>query len=533
MGIYASEYTGAEHDVAVGRILGNKYQDSEDPGCHLIGTDSSNPQNLFEVILPGKYTIFFYEDIATGNVPITMPFAGNSPIFMQVTYDGENHHYQRITIGAGLYYRDLMSGNYDWIFVDMGVQQIDVIDNLTSRRTEAALSANMGRELKSIIDNLSIGNLNLINNSGLLRGTQGWYMPAGVTRYNGPLGTQTQHGLYGRPTFKMDGSVLTTDVEYLGISSEPTYIVPNKDYTSSVWVRKDSIITNDIKVYLQIDYYAERGTSLGARRQEFMISSSVWSRIKFTYEAPQTAITATISFGIQGSSAKAYFALPKLEEGTYATEWNPSYYDMWCEFDNANFINEVLVDTDNLQEQDGLVYRSNSDSFVNYPVATGGGGGFYSTYQDNYPTGPDGQIAPPNNISDRTELLWNVLDASGNHKQTYQSVKFYNGKRSIWQELFAPPMYYSVYPPEDFDTGWLDMTNEDDTITATLKYYDKRRGTWRPVTARSSGIWYFGTNAPSDVTLMWIKTPDMIPHLYYQNSWVPLHAIWGKNISGT
>ena len=147
MGIYASEYTGAEHDVAVGRILGNKYQDSEDPGCHLIGTDSSNPQNLFEVILPGKYTIFFYEDIATGNVPITMPFAGNSPIFMQVTYDGENHHYQRITIGAGLYYRDLMSGNYDWIFVDMGVQQIDVIDNLTSRRTEAALSANMGRIL--------------------------------------------------------------------------------------------------------------------------------------------------------------------------------------------------------------------------------------------------------------------------------------------------------------------------------------------------------------------------------------------------
>ena len=84
MGIYASEYTGAEHDVAVGRILGNKYQDSEDPGCHLIGTDSSNPQNLFEVILPGKYTIFFYEDIATGNVPITMPFAGNSPIFLQV-----------------------------------------------------------------------------------------------------------------------------------------------------------------------------------------------------------------------------------------------------------------------------------------------------------------------------------------------------------------------------------------------------------------------------------------------------------------
>ena len=527
MGIYASEYTGAEHDVAVGRILGNKYQDSEDPGCHLIGTDSSNPQNLFEVILPGKYTIFFYEDIATGNVPITMPFAGNSPIFMQVTYDGENHHYQRITIGAGLYYRDLMSGNYDWIFVDMGVQQIDVIDNLTSTRVEAALSANMGRELKSIIDNLSIGNLNLLDNSGLLRGTQCWNMPAGVTR-------NTDTKLYNRPSIHMDGSVLTTDVEFLGVAHSPMVVIPNKEYTLSVWVKRDDSLTNDIKGFIQLAIYSKTGAISQSRREQFTLSTSAWTQIKITsYKCSSDSVRAEISFGIQGSSAKAYFCLPKLEEGTYATEWNPSYYDMWCEFDNANFINEILVDTDNLQEQDGLVYRSNSESFVNYPVATGGGGGFYSTYQDNYPTGQDGKIAPPNNIADRTELLWNVLDASGNRKQTYQSVKFYNGKRSIWQELFSPPMYYSVYPPEDFDTGWLDMTNEDDTITATLKYYDKRRGTWRPVTARSAGIWYFGETPPSDVTLMWIKTPDMIPSLYYQNSWVPLHAIWGKNISGT
>ena len=129
-----------------------------------------------------------------------------------------------------------MSGNYDWIFVDMGVQQIDVIDNLTSRRTEAALSANMGRELKSIIDNLSIGNLNLLDNSGLLRGTQCWNMPAGVTRYNGPPGAQMQYGLYGRPSFRMDGSVLTTDVEYLGIEHEGVNIIaPDKEYTLSVY----------------------------------------------------------------------------------------------------------------------------------------------------------------------------------------------------------------------------------------------------------------------------------------------------------
>ena len=60
MGVYSSEYSGPEIDKAVGKILGNYYGESADPGCHLIGREEANPQNLYDVRLPGKYTIIFF-----------------------------------------------------------------------------------------------------------------------------------------------------------------------------------------------------------------------------------------------------------------------------------------------------------------------------------------------------------------------------------------------------------------------------------------------------------------------------------------
>lgn len=510
MGIYGSEYTGAEHDLAIGKVLGNKYQEAEDPGCHLIGMDSSNPQNLFEVILPGKYTIFFYTDVATGNVPIEMPFIGNSPIFMQVTYDGENHHYQRITIGAGLWYRDLMSGNYNWTFVDMGVQAVEIIDNLTSTRIDAALSANMGRELKQIIDNLPIGNLNLIDNSGLLRGSSCWYIPeAGVMREIGIM-------LCGRPSFRIDGSVLSSDVEYLGVTSTSEHssvIIPLRPYTASVWVKKDAKVTDDINVFIQISFFDAEGTATGGKKEVVTLSDSGWNRVKVLTESGVNDKYAKVMFGVTGNTSIAYFALSKLEEGNYATEWNPSYYDMWCEFDNANYINEEFVNAGDVKDHEGLVYDGDDKEYKNIPVAIGGGGGFITTYGKSDPPACD-------------EVLWN--DNTGAY---FGRLKFFNTQTDTWDRVFDPPMFRSNLEPVDLELGWLDTTNEDNTITATLKYYDTTRGIWRPVTARGSGIWYFGPTPPVDTTVMWIKTPDMIPNLYYNGDWTPLHAVWGKNIS--
>lgn len=512
MGIYGSEYTGAEIDKAVGKVLGSKYQEAEDPGCHLIGTDSVNPQNLFEVTIPGKYTIFFYYDMATGDVPINMPFAGNSPIFMQVTYDGEDHHYQRITIGAGLWYRDLNSGNYEWQFIDMGVQQIEIIDNLVSTRIDAALSANMGRELKSIIDNLSIGNLNLLDNSGLMRGSSCWKLSNGVTR-------ETNINLLNRPVFKMDGSVLTTDVESVAAFNEVAHypvVIPGKIYTASVWV----YALTDSKVFISMEYLSEQSDSvesIDSKRFETDISSSdygKWIRIKVTLESNLNAHFARVVIGVTGRSSVAYFALPKLEDGVYATEWNPSYYDMWCEFDNANFINEEFVNTTDIKDHEGLVYNGTEGEYRNIPVAIGGGGGFINT-SDLASGGYDAY----------TEMLWMQPNAL-----SYSQLKAYDESSKTWMRILNPPLIRNEASPVDTEVGWLDSTYEDNTITATLKYYDSSRKAWRPITARATGIWYFGETAPSDTSLMWIKTPDFVPYLYYTDSWTPLHAIWGKNI---
>ena len=142
MGIYGSEYTGAEHDLAIGRILGNKYGENEDPGCHLVGTTNENPQNLFELQRPGKYTIHFYYDMGPDNVPISIPFEGCSPIFMTVTVgrdifksdttDDVECLYQQVMIGGSLYWRDMLHNDYRWREVILENRDIEIIDNLTS-----------------------------------------------------------------------------------------------------------------------------------------------------------------------------------------------------------------------------------------------------------------------------------------------------------------------------------------------------------------------------------------------------------------
>ena len=542
MGIYGSEYTGAEHDLAIGRILGNKYGENEDPGCHLVGTTNENPQNLFELQRPGKYTIHFYYDMGPDNVPISIPFEGSSPIFMTVTVgrdifksdttDDVECLYQQVMVGGSLYWRDMLHNDYQWREIILENRDIEIIDNLTSTRTDAALSANMGRELKYIIDNQQIGNMNLLNNSGLLRDDSGFSFANGFRNY---ISRDSNLIYNGRPNFKLDvnqdfvGKALVWRV----VDVWPT----NKDiFTGSAYV----YCPTTISVSLGISLFVFDGSSnidFASNKCDFTIPANEWTRIQVkTPEIlkkidPTQSFKLALWFYVNTTANNIRFALPKLEYGQYATEWMPSYYDMWCEFDNANFINEVLVDTDNLQEQDGLVYRSASNSYVNYRIATGGGGGFYTSYANEYMFDPHG-ILPDDYVSGHNELLWNVT-WGGTRRQTYNAVVFYNKITKRWEKLFSPPLYAGFYPPKDIDTGWLDIANQNDIVSATLKYYDSFRHQWRPVSARATGMWYFGTTAPSDTAVMWIKTPDFIPHLYYNGTWEPLHAVWGRNISGS
>ena len=501
---YNSLFTGPEVDKAVAKQLGSTHGESALPGCHMLGTVSANPQNLFEVIIPGKYTILFYYDMDNSNNAIEMPFEGESPIFLQVTYE-DDHHWQRITIGARLYYRDLASGDYHWSFIDMGVQAIDVIDNLTSTRGEAALSANMGRELKVLIDNLAIGNMNLADNTGLKRSMEGWNVTDKITR--------DMTVLYeGRPTFRIDGSSLDSPTKFLATTSLAAYDAiasMYSKYTASVWVKP---VSNDATVFVQISFVdASHTTATDGRKYECTVPANKWTRISVTYQN-LLAISAYVKiiFGVTNNGV-ANFASPKLENGAYATQWMPSYYDMWSEFDNANFINEIFVDATEPKDHQGLIYRGAESKYVNEYLAVGGGGGFVQSF------------APPEN----KEVLWYNLSDNGGKFYRYDNTK------NVWSKAIPPFYIAQNNPPTDNERGWLDDNEEDDIHPSVLCYYDFKRDKWRPVGSAPGKCWVYQENPPIDPNLIWIQKPTMVAKVCIDNAWIPIHAIWGNNITNT
>lgn len=563
MGAYKSLYSGHEIDLAVGRILGNRYQENVDPGCYLIGESQEMAENLFQVSIPGKYTIFFYKDIGPDNVEIEMPWqslfntTSVSPIFLQVSYEG-NHHWQRILIGAHLYYRDLNqadgSKDYNWKYVDLGVQKVDVINHLTSNRADAALSANMGRELKSIIDGLVIGNINLADNTGLVRGLQLW-----STTHSNYATRDTSKTLCKRPSFKLDASKLVSETENVVMASANahcTEAIYGMAYTASVFVSNTTV---DGSVFVQITFENDTHQRINGAKYEKTIqpNSESWERISVTVKNEYlNAKYVKIAFGVTKNTL-AHFALPKLEWGVYATQWMPSYYDMWTEFDNANFLNEIPVDmdVDTIQDQQSIVYDADDGSFKNRFVAVGGGGGFVQSvdppvesqvlwyklpgYKSDYDELDD---APPRDrrydfklyrhtgiIENSTDIDdWNMKATS-----TFTDDIFYPMNRE-WVKVVPPAYAYygedAWYRFEDPDRAWLNSDTEDDIHPATLNYYDTTRKRWRAIGAAPAVNWEFGSTPPADTEKMWIQTPQFVLKFYYDGAWVPIHAIWGENI---
>lgn len=524
MGVYSSEYSGPEIDKAVGKILGNYYGESADPGCHLIGREEANPQNLYDVRLPGKYTIiFFYDADENGSIPLsniaTIPSAegedeeyasieGNSPIFMTVTYSG-NHLYQRITIGAALFWRDLLDAdNHHWTYVNMGVTQTVIVDHLHSTSPNEALSGNMGRELKHLIDTLDIGNMNLINNSGLMRDSACWNIPTYDTG-KVTITRDIENTFMGKPTFHYNVTG-NSDTTYVSVANSMAYDVkvePSTQYTASVFI--GALSASTYTGFIQITFLDKSKTTVvGSQTTKLVFTSQGWNKI--TVSAPSSGVYARISFGIAGNG-DILFALPKMEVGNYATQWMPSYYDLWRECDNANFINEILVDTDNLKQFDGIFYDETEGNFINYPAATGGGGGFVASATE-----------PACH-----EVLWYKLDPIANRYY------FYNKDASKWDRT-TPSFYCQTEdPPTDTERGWLDTRKSSSSVPATLNYFDNNLSKWRPVGAAPGVNWVFSDTPPENTGLIWIQTPNFIMKLWYDGAWVPIHAIWGTNITST
>lgn len=169
---FTSKYTGNELDLAISRVLGDTYRGDGAPGCHLVGDQSEMPLNLNDLAIPGKYTVFFFyngpSDLDGDQISI-------SPIFVHVYWSGQML-YQTIRVGPKLYWRDLLSGDLTWKLINMGIEAVRVVDNLYTDKdqdelaTEMALSANMGAELRKMIERRQIGNINLLDCTDVLQG---------------------------------------------------------------------------------------------------------------------------------------------------------------------------------------------------------------------------------------------------------------------------------------------------------------------------------------------------------------------------
>lgn len=558
MGAYKSDYTGHEVDLAVGRILGNNYQEGSNPGCSLIGDKQDLSQNLYDVNIPGKYTIFFYYDVGPDGKEIEMPWMTRfettfiSPLFMQVSDEG-NHEWQRIYIGASLYYRDIRDTNndYTWKYVDLGVQATEIIDNLISDRTDAALSANMGRELKSIINGLAIGNINLIDNSGLVRSDEGWNW---LKAHNEFITRDTTVTVYNRPSFSIKAIAWPNAVDFLSVAVKDDYCAEalyGMTYTASILIQPH---TADAKLYIQLRFEDASHVQCAGRKTEITLQPSTsWKRISVTLQ--NTSVNAEyirVSFGVS-NNAWVHFALPKLEWGVYGTQWMPSYYDMWTEFDNANFINEVPVNIayDNagnclIKDQQTIVYDDTKGEFVNESVAVGGGGGFVQSVDPPVERqvlwyrlpryGASSNIGLGDSYRNVYKLYRNRhanSDAVDNASAAYFGITD-GGENAQWVKV-VPPVFAQFNKDDwaginDADRAWLNNTEEDDLHPAVLNYYDYNRKTWRAIGAAPSVNWVIDDNPPEDTDRMWIQTPQFILKFYHDGAWVPIHAIWGENI---
>lgn len=574
---YSVDYTGDEVNKALGRLLGDYYGDDTNPGCYLIGKDSYNPINLNTVRVPGMYTAFFYNhgpsvlNVYNGTSPIRMhvysdeDFAGSGQTALWQTIEAlvyteaDPSTQQEAGEQLFLFFRDILhcsaddeSVDYGWSKMKLSAGSTVVVNNLKSDNQHISLSANMGRYLKHLLDTDDQGSTNLLINSDFNNGNVGWDLAddATISIFDG---TDEVENMFGRNSHGIH--VTTESSDYKGASVATAYMPiingTEQNLTASVYVASPQNST----VFAQIQLCDSNGepirNTITAAENDYETGSDTAEPYTVTfasYVAVTTTATAGISrititlprvdlfaasfpvkkvsfyFGVVGGG-EARFYHPQLEIGKHATSWHLNWYDMWNEFDNARYINEIPIDQDitidSITNQQTLVFSEAQQKFIAKYIATGGGGGFLI------------QDTPP----DQTEVLWYCTKtdvASG-----YFANNFYGNTGGSWKQL-AYKVIESSTEPDDKTALWVNTNTEKSysgcrpysaTEPPDLMYYDSTYDKWRVVGAARRPGFVIQKEPPSeeDTDLMWIHPDTWIARVYYNNNWYPIQAIWGAD----
>lgn len=532
---YKSQFTGAEADRAIAGVLGNEYGNEASPGCKQIGLTQDLRQDLNQVTIPGLYTVFFYY-----NGPEELETINPSPIRMRVYWEGIKEM-QWILYHTDVYFRDIQTTT-KWTKVQLAAKEIEIIDNLTSDKVNAALSANMGRYLKQYIDGRIIGGPNLLTNSAFnypYNPQKGWLWQNTMDSDNYVAIDISDEGTNIRNQFKPvinraiisagdtqnPSMYLVTDPVFMPYSFENESI-----YTASVYIDTATGFTSVdtavnkkyIDVILQVsllnetgdDYLEQSHATIYRIYEDDVDEDNKVGPIRIANTFKHTLkISAKlyVSIGVITNGTITVYA-PKLELGHYATAWSQNYHDQYEEFINSKRFHGVEIegasDTRPLRQQTGYRYDTTQSKFVLDELAVGGGGGFVS-----------GTTEP-----EEHQCLWFKTD-------DYAGYLHYYVKNVGWLRIPIASIIRSASAPDDTSKWWLDPSTEDDVIAASLKYYDSARKIWRlPVTA-STKCYEIRDTPPENNGLIWIHSDTHIPRVYDSTSgeWIIMHAAWGEN----
>ena len=595
---YVSQFTGDELDLAISSALGDKYRGNLTPGCHTIGSSMDMQVDFNTLTIPGKYTAYFYI-----NGPTTL--IGVSPVCIQVFW-GATMLYQTIQVGARLFWRDLISGDTLWKEINLGTEATAIVDNLDTdlsvndKAALMALSANMGAELRKRMENLQIGNTNLMDFSNVFDDyfhtvSDRWAHSSTATIEDKPLNEFIRNSFHQR--FPMVDDVDRDDVTVFSTvgkgsfnfstdesNRNPVQMANKSMYTASVYVLcQDSYFDstaddaqfvfskdNSPVIYLKIisgdDVAAVIEKSLyqlfeeadiqytfvdgdeSKGEEDAVIKTSNPSigktngfvRLTVTYTSTTSTDTLGIQFGMDGAPAGtvAQFVYPKIEYGQYATQYNHSWQDLYYFFNNCEEIFGVPINInipesatsmrDCITEQSGLIFNSTTEEFDVEPVAVGGGGGFVVSTPEQADTNPR---------KDKILIFDEGQGEPGDINYRIRGLKAFIDNK--WSTLVNSPLTVSSAvdgKPATLvhsDCGWLDNTNETNSVPAVLNYWDNDRAKWRPVGAIATEIWFMQQEVPTDETkfnLIWIKKDTRAPYIYDRETkkWIPLLALWGS-----
>ncbi|MDT8715431.1 hypothetical protein IAI10_02010 [Clostridium sp. 19966] len=195
-------------------------------------------------------------------------------------------------------------------------------DKIQSSVSQSAIDAS--------ISNLQIGGRNLLINSGFKKNASNWVV-------NSTVILDTANTLDGCNSLLSNQVGLTAN-SWRGAAYASNAISCKQGdiFTASIYVKSDNISGIDYDARYEIDFYDTNGSRISLPFISVTpVANNTWQKFIMTATAPANAVYVNVFFYVT-RNGKVWFAKPKLESGSKATDYTPAPEDVQTQIDSAN-----------------------------------------------------------------------------------------------------------------------------------------------------------------------------------------------------